>query len=425
MALQEANNRCQKVLLPIVHSNWFRGFMSVAVIGNVIYLGMKVHWEMTSILSNGKVDEKAESVFDTFQLAFLILFTMEIVLRLSAEQIQFCCGPGKYWNIFEVVCLCSMAIDIVNIEELSQIISSVSALRLLRLLRILRAARAVRIFQFMKQLRMMLFSVVSCLVSMMWAVLLLFLFICLFALFLEDSALAHVVEIRKLANQTIPDPKDPIVKSLSDNWNGMLQAIRSLIYSISGGDDWGNLAGPFWTIPPFCGVAYMVFVIMTIFGLLNVLVGIFVSEAGDLTKWDKDFVIDAFIQKRRDQAKEISELFDSIDLDGTGKITFEELSKALQKDDIAAYFQHLEVDILKVEVLFHVLDSNGDGKISKDEFMQGLGKLHGHANATDVADMLIQEQKMNKKLDVLGTVICQRIERLQDGIASKHTPCAR
>jgi len=419
--MQEAENRCQEVMLPIVHSTTFRAIMSGAVIANTLYLGMRVHWEMTNILA-GQYDPRTEKIFESIQLAFFVLFTSEIVIRLAAEQKQFFCGPARNWNIFEVICLFSMAVDVIDIEDLSQVISSVSALRLLRLLRILRAARAVRIFQFMKQLRLMLFSVVSCLISMMWAILLLFLIICLFALFLEDSALQELIDMKK-GNMTGPetplDPSNPMVVSLSTHWNGMLQAIVSLIYSISGGADWGDLAEPFWIIPPFCGVAYLAFVILTIFGLLNVLVGIFVQEASELTKWDKDFVVDAFVQKRKEQQKEICDLFDSMDLDQTGKITFQEMAKALQKDNIAAYFQHLEVDIQKVEVLFHVLDSNGDGAIQKDEFLAGLRKLHGHANATDVADMILEEQKMNRKLDTMGTIICQRIDSLQERISGR------
>jgi len=47
--------------------------------------------------------------------------------------------------------------------------------------------------------------------------------------------------------------------------------MSSLIYSVSGGADWGVLAKPWWTIGPPIGIAYMMFVTLTIFGLLNVL----------------------------------------------------------------------------------------------------------------------------------------------------------
>jgi len=152
-------------------------------------------------------------------LAFFILFAIEIVIRLAAEQRQFYCGPNRYWNAFESVCLVSMAIDIVNPEELS-VAGDVAALRLLGMLRILRTARAVRIFQFLKPLRVMLFSVVSCMVSMMWAILLLVLFIWNFALFLEDSAVAHLKELRRIQklDPDVPvDPDDPVGKNLNEN----------------------------------------------------------------------------------------------------------------------------------------------------------------------------------------------------------------
>jgi len=281
------------------------------------------------------------------------------------------------------------------------------------LLRTLRAMRLVRSFQFIMPLRLMLLSVVSCLVPMMWAVLLLVLVVGIFALFLEDSALAHLREMKR--NQTALDSKDPLVTGLREDWNGMLQAVRSLMYSVSGGADWGDLSEPFWTIPPFCGLAYLVFVMLTIFGLLNVLIGIFVQEAEKM-KWDKDMVLEAFVHKRNGLTKEISDLFDDIDSGKTGWISLEEMSNALEKDSIAARFERLEVQFSKVELLFHVLDGNGDTTISKDEFTEGLSKLRGRAHATDAAGVLMQEQKMNKKLEVLGTHICQRIDSLQDGI---------
>merc|ERR1711983_165087 len=79
---------------------------------------------------------------------------------------------------------------------------------------------------------------------------------------------------------------------LSKNWKGMPNAVLSLIYSISGGADWGNLAHPFWSVGIVYGLSYVAFVILTIFGLLNILVGIFVQEAEELSKWDKNFVVD-------------------------------------------------------------------------------------------------------------------------------------
>merc|ERR550532_93713 len=124
-------------------------------------------------------------------------------------------------------------------------------------------------------------------------------------------------------------------ESLGNNWNGMGYAVCSLIYSISGGADWGDLAEPFWTIKGGSGCSYMAFVILTIFGLLNILVGIFVQEAEELSKWDKDFVVDGFVTKKKEKEKEVSDLFDLMDTEQNGVLSLKELSTALENDVIA------------------------------------------------------------------------------------------
>ena len=130
-------------------------------------------------------------------------------MRSAAEQRQFFCGPGRSWNIFELLCIVSMAIDCIDFEQYwfwqLHILTAVQNASPLR------AARLVRSFRFMTPLRLMLMSVVPSMVSMMRAVLLLFVFVGLFALFLVDSALAHLREIQRAQNAL--DPKDAVVTS--------------------------------------------------------------------------------------------------------------------------------------------------------------------------------------------------------------------
>jgi hypothetical protein len=329
--------------------------------------------------------------------------------------------------VFELICLASMAMEQLPMEDSKHMLGNVATLRLFRLLRIFRAARAIRLFQYLRQLRLMLYSVVSCIVSMFWACVLLVIIIGLYALYLEDTSLAYLretyVEV-KGGDKGYKDDLEFVTKSLGDNWNGMSYAVCSLIYSISGGADWGDLAEPFWTIKGGSGCSYMVFVILTIFGLLNILVGIFVQEAEELSKWDKDFVVDGFINKKKEKEKDISELFDTMDTEANGVLSLKELGDALENDAIVAQFAHLEVEVEKVGVLFHVLDVDGNGSITREEFIAGLAKLHGHANATDVADLLIEEQKMNTKLDQLKDGICQKMDTMMDKIMGPDGPAS-
>jgi len=424
-SLIESRNGIQRCMLPITQSGIFKGIFSTAIILNTIFLGYRVHVEIRDTLEKMQLPENADhslelpsdyKVFEQIATGFFVLFSFEMALRIIADQGQFCCGPGKYWNVFELVCLASMTMEQLPEEDSKQLLGNVSTLRLFRLLRIFRAARAIRLLQYLRQLRLMLYSVVSCIVSMFWAVMLLLIIICIYALYLEDTSLAY---LRETYNETTKSTElKEVMTSLSANWNGMGCAVRSLFYSISGGADWGDLAEPFWTVGHGSGLSYMAFVILTIFGLLNILVGIFVQEAEELSKWDKDFVVDGFVTKKKEKEKDISDLFDLMDTEQNGVLSLKELSDALEDDAIAAQFAHLEVEVDKVSVLFHVLDVDGNGKITREEFIQGLAKLHGHANATDVADLLIEEQKMNNKMDQLKDWIGQRIDTLQDKLVA-------
>jgi len=99
--------------------------------------------------------------------------------------------------------------------------------------------------------------------------------------------------------------------------------------------------------------------------MLNVLVGIFVQEAGEITKWDKDLFVDGIVEKKEKQARKIAALFDSIDLERTGWLSLEKLSTSLENPRIS-FFEHLEVDVSEVEVLVRLLDLDGNGRITRE-----------------------------------------------------------
>jgi len=411
-------------LLPFVKSWLFQGIMSAIVMGNAAFLAVGTHYKVLAELQGNCLPQAQQNIFEAFKWIFFLAFVFEMVIRLLAERAEFCRGENKWWNLFEMLCLVSMALEMLHLEDSAEMVGNMTVLRMLRMLRVLRAARALRLFQFFKQLRLMLYSVVSCLVSMMWALVLIFMSATLAALYLEDAALGYLHDIHRAdhsnpcssSNGTVQEgpawQDDPVRQSLEENWGGMFVAVRSLIYAISGGADWGDLAAPFWHIGMFPGVLFVVYILVSTLGLLNVLVGIFVQEAGEISQWDKDLMVDGIIEKREKRSREITALFESIDLEKTGWLSLEELSTSLENTRISAFFEHLDVDVSKVEVLFKLLDLDGNGKITKEEFVTGIGKLHAKGNPEDVAVMLLEEQRLHAKIDELRALMCQHYNTL-------------
>lgn len=414
-ALPRDSNCLQRALLPVVRSKVFLVTVNLAIILNTLFLGLRIHYVMGDVLSAIKKGQRPHEEYPTFLITstlFFYFFVIEMALRVLAEQKEFVCGSAKYWNLFEVVCLASMCVMQFPQEWTEHLLGlgNFAALRVMRLLRIFRAARAVRLFAHFKQLRLMLFSIFSCLVSMFWAILLLLLIIFLFALYLEDISATWLLET--MTDTSIKTKE--VRKSLETDWNGMGAAMVSLIYSISGGISWGELAFPFWSVHIGCGIAYMGFVVLTIFGLLNVLVGVFVQEAEALSKWDQDYVTDIadFFTKRKKKDKQISRLFSRLDTARMGAVSLQDLHRSLEEEKIQSKFEELGVNVAQVQVLLKVIDVDGNGQITREEFTQGLSKLHSRANATDVAVSLIEEQKVDAKMESFKDAVCSRIDML-------------
>merc|ERR1712048_703408 len=98
-------------------------------------------------------------------------------------------------------------------------------------------------------------------------------------------------------------------------------------------------------------------------GLLNILIGVFVGEA-DTKKQGRD--------------EESSRLFDTLDRNSDGLLTFDEIIQGFEDKNIAATFDIIEqrVGTETVADLFNILDIDGSKSITKLEFTQGLAKLY-------------------------------------------------
>merc|ERR1711920_578824 len=88
-------------------------------------------------------------------------------------------------------------------------------------------------------------------------------------------------------------------ETLQDEWSGLGFAVRALVYTITGGLSWGDVSEPFWHMSFVHGTIYGLFVVIAIFGLLNVLVGIFVRQTEEARSWDLDGVLGRAMEDRK------------------------------------------------------------------------------------------------------------------------------
>merc|ERR1740121_1325753 len=77
-------------------------------------------------------------------------------------------------------------------------------------------------------------------------------------------------------------------------------------------------------------------------------------------------------------------LFRAVDEESDGVITFNELAKQLESEEVKNFFRSIDVDLSEARSLFDMLDTDHKGQIQFAEFLSGCMRLQGPARAIDL-----------------------------------------
>merc|ERR1719499_944827 len=127
-------------------------------------------------------------------------------------------------------------------------------------------------------------------------------------------------------------------------------------------------------IGPMTGVVFSLYIVFTSLALMNIVTGVFVDTALSRGRHDKDVYM---IQHLR-------ELFEVLDLNRNGVISWQEFVAYLGDRRLSAFFKEIDIDQAEAKGLFLLLDKDGGGSIDADEFLSGCLRLRGPAKALDM-----------------------------------------
>merc|ERR1712187_1048895 len=129
------------------------------------------------------------------------------------------------------------------------------------------------------------------------------------------------------------------------SYGNLVSSCVTLIASISGGLDWIEASWPLLQINPVYLILYMVFVMFCVFGLMNILTGIFVANTKEVSQVDRDLVMRAQLKDRKSFANQLKDCLRSIDTDDNGTISKDELIEHMSSADFYAYLKTLDVTV--------------------------------------------------------------------------------
>eukprot|EP00928_Gymnodinium_smaydae_P025817 TRINITY_DN2045_c0_g2_i1.p1 TRINITY_DN2045_c0_g2~~TRINITY_DN2045_c0_g2_i1.p1 ORF type:complete len:515 (+),score=77.67 TRINITY_DN2045_c0_g2_i1:58-1602(+) len=217
---------------------------------------------------------------EAVEIAFVILYTFELMLRLSVHRSYFFLSREVQWNVLDLLLV------VYSLSELT-FDSFGNKLIYLRSIRVLRMAKVLRVFRlvkFVKQLRIILNCLMGSVMSLVWSIVMMLIVFFMFSMVFVQGV-ANL--LRKVDRESI-GPTIELFGSVD-------AAFLSLFKTTTGGDDWSVMYDALQPLGGFYPALYLFFVAFSHIAFLNILTGIFVDGAMKYATPEFDEEEDVFV----------------------------------------------------------------------------------------------------------------------------------
>merc|ERR1712217_911174 len=166
-----------------------------------------------------------------------------------------------------------------------------------------------------------------------------------------------------------------------------------------GGVSWGVCTDALFGMDGLTGWLFLFYVAFTILAVMNIITGVFVDNAVEAARGQRDFLIQKEMELREKCIREMRVLFAEMDQDGRGHICLEDVNAYLQDPRVQGFFTALGLDTSDTKRLFKLIDDDGSGDVDANEFLEGCLRLKGEAKSIDVCAILHHLKLVEHKLD--------------------------
>merc|ERR1719454_2745941 len=143
------------------------------------------------------------------------------------------------------------------------------------------------------------------------------------------------------------------------------------------GISWGLVCDATMHINALQTLLFFFYTMFTILAVLNIITGVFVDNAVETAKTEREFLVQKEMELKEKYVDEMHDLFHEMDADGSGTVSFQEVQEYFGDKRVQSYFQALGLDPTDTERLFRLIDSDGFDEIDVDEFLEALLKVEG------------------------------------------------
>lgn len=369
-------------LASLVCSSQFDLVIAILVFINALAIGIQTDWVTRN------TSEDLPRSFRILEVAFCVIFTVELILRILVYRIHLFYMPGWEWNVFDLI--------IVGLQLSEELLTalvggtggempSFSAMRVLRILRLIRIVRLVRIMRLIGELRTLVTSITSSMRCLLWTLVLISVTIYMVSVFFLQVVSDHLLTQMEENNGVPGEGSDGLLKF----FGGLDRAVLSLFQSITGGVNWRDLMVPLRDeISPVLTWILALYIAFAVLAMLNVVTGVFVETAMTRTKEQNDIFTVNNVRALFDK--------DTSDPNANQTMTMQDFEDHLGQQKMLDYFHSIDLDPSEARALFSLIDVDNSGEIDAEEFLNGCLRLRGPAKSIDLQVLLREVGRLSE-----------------------------
>eukprot|EP00929_Paragymnodinium_shiwhaense_P057032 TRINITY_DN28544_c0_g1_i3.p1 TRINITY_DN28544_c0_g1~~TRINITY_DN28544_c0_g1_i3.p1 ORF type:complete len:911 (-),score=170.62 TRINITY_DN28544_c0_g1_i3:229-2961(-) len=389
----------------LVASQMFEVLCGLVIVVNATYVGFQTQVEMQEAMTG----ESEPTNFVPTDCMWTLVFIAELILRFAAEGlVDFLIGDNSFWNWFDVCNVCTSIMDFMAVLLEIPLTAEVSVLRLARLARVLRILRMSGRIPVLKDLTTMLHSLTVSCGQIFPALLLFMLTVYIFGVAIMQGATRYIL--------MEPSHSEAVVSSkteLSEYFGSLHLVFWTLVACVSGGHDWATVALPVQKVGIVYAVIFLLYIMFTVFALLNILTGVFVNASSQRSSWSREMATDEAVKEQLVFETQLWSMFQDADSSGDGVLDKVEFEGLMRCERNKALLFAMKLDFTCIERIFNLLDADGSGELDLPEFVESCIALRGEATALSVRFLQDDILKLTKKVDHL--IDARSSKRRRDG----------
>jgi voltage-gated sodium channel len=342
---------------------------------------------------------------------FIMCFCVELALRIYFQGL----GRNGFFDDFSNdldLALVSLAVVdmFVFIPAGAEFGGLIRLFTVLRTLRVVRLVRLVRMFKVFRELWLLVGGLVNSMKALGWVgiVVIVVLYVCSILVTTEIGQNDEVYGTGPSYDGTVW----PYKEYFGTIWRSMFSLFQVLTL-----DNWcDDIVRHVIHRQPLMAIFFVVFLLLTAFGLMNVVIGIIVENTLAAAQVADSRVAQQQAYLRKKAVEKLEDHLVKSDVNRSGEISMEELQAAGQSPIVQKQFEAIGLKFEEAKEIFSLLDYGKCGRIELKRFAASCRELVGGARRRDIVQVEITVGTLAQRLDSLD----QKFSSMEQEVFDLH-----